>query len=183
MKRIAVKTLMVLAFALGVQTSVNAQLAQVAPKGTTTTLQAPSKQWDFFISHASEDKDAVVRELAKILTAKGFKVWYDEYELKVGDNIRRRIDNGLANSKYIVVVLSPSFISKRWTMYELNGITTRELYGQTLILPIWHNISLDDVMSFCPSMADKMSLTTNNVSVEQLANSIIERVNIDKAGH
>jgi len=32
-------------------------------------------------------------------------------------------------------------------------------------------------------MADKMSLTTNNVSVEQLANSIIERVNIDKAGH
>lgn len=110
-------------------------------------------------------------------------MWYDEYELKVGDNIRRRIDNGLANSKYIVVVLSPSFISKRWTMYELNGITTRELYGQTLILPIWHNISLDDVMSFCPSMADKMSLTTNNVSVEQLANSIIERVNIDKAGH
>lgn len=60
MKRIVVKTMMVLAFTFGMYTSANAQLAQVAPKGTTSTKQAPSKQWDFFISHASEDKDAVV---------------------------------------------------------------------------------------------------------------------------
>lgn len=68
-----------------------------------------SKEYDFFISHASEDKDEIVRDLAEALKENGFDVWYDEFELKVGDSLRKKIDNGLAKSRvwncnYITVI-------------------------------------------------------------------------------
>jgi hypothetical protein len=55
---------------------------------------------DFFISHASEDKDGLVRELAEALRTKGARVWYDEFTLRIGDSLRRNIDQGLANSRF-----------------------------------------------------------------------------------
>jgi hypothetical protein len=51
---------------------------------------------DVFISHASEDKDAVARPLAKELLRRGHSVWFDEYELVLGDSLRENIDRGLA---------------------------------------------------------------------------------------
>ncbi|WP_303626640.1 hypothetical protein [Ferruginibacter sp. HRS2-29] len=36
------------------------------------------KKWDAFISHASEDKDTIVRELTNVLENLGVQVWYDE---------------------------------------------------------------------------------------------------------
>lgn len=61
--------------------------------------------YDAFISHASEDKEDLVRPLAEKLKAAGFSIWYDNFELKVGDSLRRSIDKGLANSKFGIVVL------------------------------------------------------------------------------
>lgn len=70
------------------------------------------EEHDFFISHASEDKEGFVRDLAEALRAKGAKVWYDEFTLKVGDGLRRTIDRGLAGSRFGVVVLSEHFFIK-----------------------------------------------------------------------
>ena len=69
-------------------------------------------EWDVFISHASEDKDEFVEHLADALVAADFKVWYDEFELKLGDSLRKKIDFGLANCRYGVVVLSKAFFAK-----------------------------------------------------------------------
>ena len=44
---------------------------------------------DVFISHASEDKDAIVRPLANALISCGLKVWYDEFTLRIGDSLRQ----------------------------------------------------------------------------------------------
>lgn len=79
-----------------------------------------SKEYDVFISHASEDKDGVVRPLALALKSKGINVWYDEFELKIGGSLRRKIDQGLSKSKFGIVVISRSFIKKGWTNYELD---------------------------------------------------------------
>jgi hypothetical protein len=62
-------------------------------------LILPTYEYDFFIAHASEDKDAVVDPLAEILISKGFRVWYDKYELRMGDSLRQEIDRGLARSQ------------------------------------------------------------------------------------
>lgn len=55
--------------------------------------EAPVK-YDAFISHASEDKESLARPLAEKLRDLGFSIWYDEFQLKVGDSLRRSIDKG-----------------------------------------------------------------------------------------
>ena len=65
--------------------------------------------FDVFISHATEDKEEVARPLAVALDAEGLRVWYDEFELKIGDSLHRKIDNGIARSRFGVVIISPSF--------------------------------------------------------------------------
>ena len=71
----------------------------------TDMADVPSQKWDLFISHASEDKRASVAPLAKALTDFGVSVWYDEYELELGDSLSRNIDAGLARSDFGFIIL------------------------------------------------------------------------------
>ncbi len=138
--------------------------------------QPASVDYDVFVSHASEDKDEFVRPLAQELEQRGFKVWYDEFTLRVGDSLRRSIDKGLANSRYGVVVLSSSFFSKNWTQYELDGLTAREMTGteSKVILPIWHKVSKNEVMAYSPTMADKVALNSSLNSISEIAAQLSE---------
>ncbi len=133
-------------------------------------------EYDVFISHASEDKDEVVRPLAIALQNKGIKVWYDEFEMKIGDSLRRKIDKGLANSHFGVVVLSKDFIKKGWTNYELDGIITKAISGEQVVLPIWHNITKREVIDFSPSLADKLARSTAINTVDEIATEIAELI-------
>lgn len=135
------------------------------------------RTYDVFISHASEDKDAVARPLASALTNAGLEVWYDEFEMCIGDSLRRKIDHGLAHSRFGVVVISRDFIKKGWTNYELDGIITRAVSGEQLILPIWHNITRDEVVAFSPSLADKIARNTAINSIDEIAAEIAELIN------
>ncbi len=65
--------------------------------------------WDVFISHASEDKETIAKPLAKILIHNGLSVWLDQHELFLGDSLRRKIEEGLSNSRFGVVILSKNF--------------------------------------------------------------------------
>lgn len=87
------------------------------------------QSFDVFISHASEDKDEIVRPLAHALKQQGLDVWYDEFELRLGDSLRRKIDAGLARSTFGIVVLSQAFFKKDWPNYELDGLVTRAVTG------------------------------------------------------
>jgi len=133
-----------------------------------------NKRYDFFISHASEDKDDIVRSLAGSLKENGFEVWYDEFELKIGDSLRKKIDVGLTNSRFGIVIISPSFVKKNWTEYELNGMVAREMNGHKVILPICHKISKDEVLKFSPTLADKMALNTPIHSTKDIIKALKE---------
>jgi small-conductance mechanosensitive channel len=130
------------------------------------------KEYDFFISHATEDKDSFVRPLAELLTQNGHNVWYDEFQLKIGDSLRKKIDEGLKFSKYGIAVLSRDFFRKNWTEYELNGLVAREMNGIKVILPIWHNVTRDEVLSFSPTLADKVALNTAIYSLNEIATEL-----------
>lgn len=127
---------------------------------------------DAFISHASEDKDAVVAPLAQLLIDRGFDIWYDAFELEVGDSLRRKIDSGLAQSRFGIVVLSPSFFEKNWPQYELDGLVAKEMDGRKVILPLWHRVSKNDVLQYSPTLADRVALSTANYTVEELADRL-----------
>lgn len=136
-------------------------------------------KYDVFLSHASEDKGNLVRSLSALLKAFGVKVWYDEFSLKVGDSLSRSIDKGLSGSNYGVVVLSKFFVKKDWTDYELRGLLAKELGKGKVILPVWHEISRDDVLEFSPTLADKFALTTGGQTDINIAVKIIEVVRPD----
>ena len=141
---------------------------------------APDRAFDVFISHASEDKDAVVRPLASALRDRGLRVWYDEFELTIGSNLRRNIDRGLAASRFGVVVLSKAFFGKDWPNYELDGLVTRELSGeQQLILPVWHGVSRDEVIAYSAPLATKLARSTDAVPLDEIADEIATVVQPD----
>ena len=135
---------------------------------------ADDREFDVFISHASEDKNEVARPLALALQSGGLRVWYDEFELKIGDSLRRKIDKGLASSRFGVVVLSKSFFAKGWPNYELDGLVTRTVSGEQVILPIWHDITKQELIRYSPSLADKVARSTGTHTVEEIAAEIIE---------
>jgi hypothetical protein len=112
--------------------------------------------------------------LAEACVDQGLKVWYDEFTLRIGDSLRQKIDKGLARSRVGLVVLSPSFVAKGWTNYELDGIVTRAVSGEQLLLPIWHNITKQEVIDFSPSLADKVARSTATHTVADIAAEIAE---------
>lgn len=139
-------------------------------------LDQSQQQYDVFISHASEDKDEFVRPLANALQSEGLRVWYDEFALRIGDSLRRKIDQGLANSRVGLVVLSQSFIAKGWTNYELDGIVTKTVTGEQVLLPIWHKLTKQEVIAFSPSLADKVARSTSTHTIEEIAREISELI-------
>jgi hypothetical protein len=116
-----------------------------------------TRRYDAFICHASEDKDAFVRAIATELR-KHIKVWYDEFSLSVGDSLRRSIDKGIAESRYGIVVLSPSFFKKQWPQRELDGLSTLEVAGHSVILPVWFEVDHKNVAQYSPMLADKVAV-------------------------
>ena len=128
--------------------------------------------FDVFISHASEDKVEIVRPLASALKQEGLHVWYDEFELSIGSSLRRTIDRGIAHSRFGVVVLSSSFFEKGWPAYELDGLVTRTVSGEQVLLPIWHGVTKQQVMDYSPSLADKLARSTATHTVPEIAAEI-----------
>ena len=131
---------------------------------------------DVFVSHASEDKEAVVIPLVRALRRFRITTWYDGHELKVGDSLREKIDAGLTAATHGIVVLSPNFFAKRWPKEELDGMFSRRTVdGRFSILPVWHNVSVDDVAAYSPMLAGKVGVSTDlgiNTVADQLRRAL-----------
>lgn len=132
-----------------------------------------SFEFDVFISHASEDKADFAEPLAKELLKWGLNVWFDKFTLRVGDSLRDSIETGLSRSRYGIVIFSKYFLSKNWPKAELSGLFTREMVGHKVILPVWHNISSDEMKAHVPIQADKVALRSSDGAVA-VAKSLIE---------
>lgn len=127
---------------------------------------------DIFISHASEDKDDFVRPLAQKLKEKGYRVWYDEFSLTLGDSLSSSIDKGILESRFGIIVLSPNFFQKQWTQRELEGLVQKEISYGKVILPIWHHVSYEQVLYFSPPLANKLASCTSQ-GLDKVVNDIV----------
>ena len=161
-----------------VKSSVRVLPGWETPLSSVPTLvrKGNNVEYDVFISHASEDKDEVVRPLAQALQDGGLSVWYDEFELRIGDSLRQSIDTGISASRFGIVVLSKAFFDKGWPNYELDGLVTMAVNGEQTLLPIWHNITKDAVVSYSASLADKVARNTTSHTVEDIAAEILDVV-------
>lgn len=129
------------------------------------------ESYDVFISHAWEDKEDFVDEFVIELESLGIKVWYDKQCIKWGDSMRARIDDGLKKSKFGIVVISPDYIAngKYWTKAELDGLFQLESVNGKTLLPIWHNITKQQVMNYSPIIASKLAMTTASMTAKEIA--------------
>ncbi|HEV7406754.1 MAG TPA: TIR domain-containing protein [Chthoniobacteraceae bacterium] len=73
--------------------------------------------YDVFLSYCRKDK-AVVRTVAERLRKDGFKVWVDFWILQAGDHIMAKIDDGLANSRVLVLFMSANMFESDWAKME-----------------------------------------------------------------
>ena len=140
-----------------------------------TEGSSPVYEWDIFLSHATEDKEPFVTTLARELTRATLRVWYDGFELRLGDPLRRSIERGLMRSRYGVVVLSPRFFAKEWPQRELDGMAALEVDGRKVILPIWHDLGAAQVRARSPMLADRVAISSDR-GVEAVVAEIIRAV-------
>lgn len=162
---------------LKTQEDILSQLKNIPITFSHDTTEQDKKESDLFISHASEDKSDFVKPLADELIKQGVSVWYDEYALRIGDSLRGSIDKGLSQSRFGLIILSKNFFEKNWTQYELNGLVAKEMEGEKVILPIWHNITKDDILKLSPSLVDKFALNSAVYSIQEIAEKVTDAVN------
>lgn len=124
-------------------------------------------RWDFFISHASEDKEAVARPLAVALTARAQRVWYDELSIKVGDSLEKVIALGTQASVFGIVVASPRFFGRRWTEAEITALEHKRVF---LVL---HDMSAEDLCKIRPSLAGRFCLRAD-IGPDILADALLD---------
>jgi hypothetical protein len=136
---------------------------------SNTTVQS----WDAFISHAHEDKEAVAEPLAQALMKAGVSVWYDRFSLRPGQSLMRSIDLGLRQSKFGVVILSQAFFTKNWPQWELQALAQKQTLDQRVILPIWYDVSVDDVRNHYLLLADIVALKWSD-GIQTVVDGLLE---------
>ena len=134
-------------------------------------------KYDFFICHASEDKESFVRPLANALEEKGFTTWYDEYILNVGDSLTSSIQEGIKNSLYGIIVFSKNFFKKQWAKKEFSALFTKEIiYEENILLPIWLDVTQNEVFDFAPLVADKFAINGNSTSLDEIIKKLSKKI-------
>jgi len=127
-----------------------------------------------FISHDSRDKDAVARKIAINLQKMLCPVWYDEFSLKIGDNLRETIEKGLKECKKCILILSPNFLSNNgWTKKEFDSIFTREILEEKkLVLPVWYQVNKRQIYDYSPSLLNVKGANWENLGEEEVCRQL-----------
>lgn len=92
-------------------------------------------QGKIFISHSSVDKP-VARRLAKRLQSRGYSVWLDEKELRLGDPLSDTIATALSETPVLIALVSRHSISSRWVQFEINQAVERQIQGRARVIPL-----------------------------------------------
>ena len=125
------------------------------------TVRSVIDMRDYFISHAGEDRSEFVDPLVEEMKRRGQTVWYSEFEVTLGDSLLTRINEGLKNSRFGVVVLSPNFFLKPWPRAELDGLAARAaVEDRKVILPVWHRLGHAEVTERSPALGGLVGIET-----------------------
>ena len=153
----------------------------VRSSNTGTEVATEDVQYDVFVSHAWEDKESFADKFVKELNKLNLRVWYDTSQIKWGDSMRAKIDEGLKKSKFGVVVLSPDYIKegKYWTKAELDGLFQLESVNGKTLLPVWHNLTKKEVMAYSPIIASLLAMTTASMTPSEIAEELAKLLAID----
>jgi len=107
-----------------------------------------------YLAHGSEDKETIVRPLAHRLMEKGIDVWFDNWEIRAGDSLRQKMEEGLGNCTHFVVVLTPTSMTKPWVNAEIDAAFVRRVAGISKLIVLRCGV---EVSSLPPFLAAQLS--------------------------
>jgi hypothetical protein len=130
-----------------------------------------------FLSHASEDKDAIVKPFYEACERRSISAWFDAAEIRWGDPLTKKIEEGLSKSKFIILFLSKDFLRKPWPQKELESALSMEINGKKVVLPIVMGISHDELQSKHPIIASKLYKCIDNYDpAKRVEDDVIEEI-------
>jgi hypothetical protein len=133
-------------------------------------------QRDLFLCHSSEDKNDVVFPFTRTLEAHGVSYWIDQAEIKIGDSISAKIDEGLRDSRYVLAFISKSFLERKWPEQELRSALSSSIgKGLKKVLPVLVDITPEAFFERYPLLSD-IRCAIWSQDFEALAKEIIEVV-------
>ncbi len=126
--------------------------------------------YDVFISHANKDKIEYVEQLKQSLDKLKINIFYDKDTLEWGDKWKDKILEGVEKAEFAIIVISENFFDREWTEKELNEFLNRQnSNGQKIILPILHNITVDQLTEKYPDVADIQAINSKDYSCDEIA--------------
>jgi hypothetical protein len=129
--------------------------------------EAPS----IFISHAHEDKP-LARPLTDALSGRGYRVWLDEAELRIGDSLVDKISSAIAEGDFVVAIVSPSSLESKWCQQELSWAASKGIANkQVVVLPIRYRGA-----QMPSGLTDKVWANADEETVEDLVDKIAHDV-------
>ncbi|MED4015771.1 TIR domain-containing protein [Sutcliffiella cohnii] len=160
---------------------ISEKINQLAVDVKQTASEKEIIEFDVFLSHSSLDKEIFVTELSEKLSEKGLNVFEDVKVFKIGQSQTDMMNMGILNSRFVVVFLSPNFIKSGWSDYEFKSFLNREINEKRIIiLPIWHNVSVEEVRQYNPYLVDKFALSTTKFTIDEIVEHIIDVVSMSK---
>lgn len=140
------------------------------------------REFDVFLSHASEDKDQA-RRLKDKLESHGLSVFFDETSIAWGESIVEKINHGLLKSSYFLPLLSSNFAKKGWANKELNSAISMNANRKGRILPIkTEDFSVEDNYPLLNETLYRVWPSSNDKEfLDQIADALVLMVESDHA--
>jgi hypothetical protein len=134
---------------------------------------------DLFLCHAWDDRQSAALDLNNLLTDLDVTVWFSEMDVPLGTSLIRKIDQGLANSRAGIVLVTPAL----FTSLTNDGIAAQELsalLATDRVIPVVHGTTFDALRRVSPLLAARSGLDTANYSsLEEVATKIADTVLLD----
>ena len=89
-----------------------------------------------FISHASEDKDAIARPIFEACAKLGMKAFLDEAHIGWGQSFTQKINTALGSARPVLAIVSQVSVTKEWPVTEVNTALSLEVSGQKKVVPL-----------------------------------------------
>lgn len=159
------------------RTAPQAQCETTVPHSQAETMGQPTHvcEFDVFVEHAPEDKDAVVVPLARTLGRKGYKVRYKDFVVSPDTNLRKSIGSGLHRGRVGLLVISRSLVRTARSPYEINFLL--EKHGaKGMLIPVWHDITKQEIFEYSRLIAGFPSRNTATETIGEIAEEVIRRL-------
>lgn len=99
-----------------------------------------------FICFSAKDRYDIVQPIVYHLKNYGVNIWYDRYEMVMGDNrLKKNIEEGAGKCGYALIILSSNTIDSLCATEEIRILESRYYKNEVVIFPVLYELKPCDI--------------------------------------